>query len=254
MNGHLLAIDAGNTRIKWGLHDGKEWISHEAVAIACIENSVTFQDMLKTSEIDCIVVSNVAGPSIAKLLEDQIRLLGKKSLFITAQASHCGVVNRYKGPAQLGSDRWAALIAARDAAKNAPRAQLVVMCGTALTVDALSASGQFLGGIIVPGLRLMRRALNRATAQLPDAAGEFQRFPTNTENAITTGAVVACAGAVDRMYAHLAEETGEVPSCICSGGAMNDLAPHLSFPLSINDNLVLDGLLVIANTPEFLAS
>ena len=97
----------------------------------------------------------------------------------------------------------------------------------------------------------MRRALNRATAQLPDAAGEYQRFPTNTENAITTGAVAACAGAVDRMYAYLAAETGEVPFCIGSGGAINDLAPYLSFPLSINDNLVLDGLLVIANTPEF---
>ena len=247
MNGCILAIDAGNTRVKWGLHDGKEWVSREAVPISAFESDSKFRDTLKASEIDRVVVSNVAGPAIAKLIEDQVSLLGKTYTFVTAQASQCGVVNFYSGPQQLGSDRWAALVAARAIAKGAPRAQLVVMCGTALTVDALTADGQFLGGIIVPGLRLMRLALNRATAQLPAAAGEYQRFPTNTENAITTGAVAACTGAVDRMYAHLSVETGEAPFCLCSGGAINDLAPYLSFPLSINDNLVLDGLVVIVD-------
>ena len=247
MSGHILAVDAGNTRIKWGLHDGKEWFFRDAVATADIADRLAFRSLLSASEIDRVVVSNVAGPSVGKLIEDQFGSLGKPISFVMAQASQCGVVNGYDSPVQLGSDRWAALIGAHSAATGALRAQLVVMCGTALTVDALSADGHFLGGIIVPGPVLMHRAMNRGTAQLPAAPGEYQRFPTSSANAMTSGVIEACAGAVARMYAHLAAEAGAVPCCVCSGGAIHEIASHLSFPTSINDNLVLDGLLVIAN-------
>ena len=247
MSTRLLAIDAGNTRIKWGLHNGREWFLRGAVDVNAIAASHAFVDVLKAAEIDRIVVSNVAGANVAKAINEQVSALGKPVVFITAEAERCGVVNRYETPAQLGSDRWAALIAAHQQAAEAPRAQLVVMSGTALTVDVLTADGRFLGGIIVPGLLLMHRALNRGTAQLPAEAGEFQTFPRNTANAITTGAVEACAGAVQRMYTHLSAQAGEGPHCVGSGGAMLVLAPHLPFPVTINDNLVLDGLLAMAN-------
>ena len=250
MNARILAIDAGNTRIKWGLHDGREWFLRGAVDTADIAGSHAFRDVWKASAIERVVISNVAGPSVAKAIEEQIHLLDKPVSFIAATARQCGVVNRYENPAQLGSDRWAALIAAHaDAqtqAAGGTRAQLVVVSGTALTVDALTADGHFLGGIIVPGLMLMHRALNYATAQLPAGQGEYQTFPCSTANAITSGAMEACAGAVARMYVHLSDKAGDVPRCIGSGGAMHALAPHLPFPVSINDNLVLDGLLVIA--------
>ena len=247
MSARILAIDAGNTRIKWGLYDGQSWFLRGAVDIAGIANSHAFHDVLSASVIDYVLISNVAGPIFAKTIEDQIQVLGKPISFAGAQASQCGVTNRYADPAQLGSDRWAALIAAHAAAVDAPRAQLVVMSGTALTVDALGADGTFLGGIIAPGLTLMHRALNRGTAQLPFAPGVYQSFPTNTVNAITSGAVEACAGAIQRMYTHLSARVGDAPHCVGSGGAMHVLAPHLPFPVSINENLVLDGLLVIAN-------
>lgn len=247
MSGHILAIDAGNTRIKWGLHDGKEWFLRDAMATTDIAGGLPFRSQLNASEMDCIVVSNVAGPSVGKAIEDQFGSLGKPISFVTAQTSQCGVVNGYDSPVQLGSDRWAALIGARAASTDASRAQLVVMCGTTLTVDALNGDGHFLGGIIVPGLVLMHRAMNRGTVQLSAASGQYQRFPKSTANAMTSGAVEACTGAVTRMYAHLSAETGDMPACICSGGAIYEIAPHLSFPTLINDNLVLDGLLVIAN-------
>lgn len=248
MTSKVLAIDAGNTRIKWGLHDGRDWLLRGAIAIADVAGGDTFRDLTNTSGIDQIVASNVAGPSVATDIEDQLQFLGKPISFISAQVAQCGVANSYDTPTQLGSDRWAALIGAHRAACSAPRAQLVVMAGTALTVDALTADGRFLGGIIVPGLMLMHSALNRGTAQLPGAIGRHQIFPTSTVNAITSGAIEACAGAVQRMHERLAGEIGELPECIGSGGAIALLTPHLSFPVSINDNLVLDGLLVIART------
>lgn len=246
MNARILAIDAGNTRIKWGLHDGAAWCLRGTVATSDIAGSNAFRDGLKASAIDCIVVSNVAGSTVANLIEDKIRFLDKTITFIAASANQCGVVNGYDIPAQLGSDRWAALVAAYAAAMDAPHPQVVVMSGTAVTVDALTADGLFLGGIILPGLMLMHRALNSGTAQLPAMRGEYQTFPGNTVNAITSGALDACAGAVQRMFARLSERGGDVPRCVGSGGAMQLLAQHLPFPVSINDNLVLDGLLVIA--------
>ena len=246
MNARILAIDAGNTRLKWGLYDGAAWSLRGTIATADIADSDAFHDGLTASAVDRIVISNVAGSTVAKVIEDKIHFLDKPMTFIAARASQCGVVNGYDAPAQLGSDRWAALVAARAAILDAPHPQLVVMSGTALTVDALTADGFFLGGIIVPGLTLMRRALNSGTAQLPAIPGQYQTFPGSTVNAITSGALDACAGAVARMFTHLSDKTGDVPRCVGSGGAIDVLAQHLPFPVSINDNLVLDGLLVLA--------
>ena len=246
MNARILAIDAGNTRIKWGICDGGTWSLRGTIATADIADSEAFRDGLKASAVDRTVISNVAGSTVAKVIEDKIRFLDKPITFIAACASQCGVVNGYNVPAQLGSDRWAALVAAHAAALDAPHPQLVVMSGTALTVDALTADGFFLGGIIVPGLMLMQHALNSGTAQLPSMPGQYQTFPGSTVNAITSGALDACAGAVQRMFVHLSDKTGDVPRCIGSGGTIDVLAQHLPFPVSINDNLVLDGLLVIA--------
>jgi type III pantothenate kinase len=247
MSERILAIDAGNTRIKWGVHDGQHWLSHGAVDTTGIIESHALADAIKANVIDRVVISNVAGTSIATAIKDQIHFLRKPVAFIAAQASSCGVTNRYDNPAQLGSDRWAALVAAHTAAVDDPCAQLVVMCGTALTIDALTVDGQFLGGIIAPGLKLMHRALNQGTAQLPSDLGEYRTFPRNTANAITAGSVEACAGAIERMYKHLAAHVGDAPYCIGSGGAIHVLAPHLPFPVAINDNLVLDGLVAIAS-------
>ena len=248
MTARILAIDAGNTRIKWGLHDGRDWVLRGVIDIADVAGSSARRDLQAASAVDQIVVSNVAGSTVGMMIEEELRFFGKPISFISVQVAQCGVVNGYDAPTQLGSDRWAALIGAHRAACSAPRAQLVVMAGTALTVDALTADGRFLGGIIVPGLMLMHSALNGGTAQLPGAIGQHQIFPTSTVNAITSGAIEACAGAVQRMHARLTGEVGELPECIGSGGAIALLTPHLSFPVSINDNLVLDGLLVIART------
>jgi len=229
----ILAIDAGNTRIKWGLHDGREWFLRGAVDTVDVAGSHAFREVWKAAAIERVVISNVAGPSVAKAIEDQIHLLDKPVCFIAATARQCGVENRHAD--------------AQTPAAGGARAQLVVVSGTALTVDALTADGHFLGGIIVPGLMLMHRALNRSTAQLPVTPGEYQTFPRSTANAISSGAVEACAGAVARMYTHLSAQAGDAPHCVGSGGSMHVLAPHLPFPVSINDNLVLDGLIAIAN-------
>ena len=93
------------------------------------------------------------------------------------------------------------------------------MVGTAVTVDALDASGRFLGGLILPGFGLMLRALEMGTAGLKAPTGEAVEFPTNTSDALMSGGADAIAGAIERMHRKLLERTGQEPALLMTGGA-----------------------------------
>jgi type III pantothenate kinase len=241
----LLAVDAGNTRIKWALHDGASWILKGAVAHS--ESTVLEQTWSRLPVPDRILVANVAGHSARRLLGHQFTRWHAPQRWIESVPEQCGVRNGYSNPDRLGCDRWASLIAARRMAQGPC---LVVTVGTAMTVDALTADGLFAGGLIVPGPRLMRRVLVENTAGLADEPGEFEIFPTTTGNAIETGVWQALAGAVERTATALEERSGAQPECIASGGGAGLLLPHLRYPARLVDNLVLEGLLVIAREAE----
>jgi len=237
----VLAIDAGNTRIKWGLHDGLAWAAGGAIATA---QSASIADAwADLPALDRAIACNVAGAEVEHHLADACAVHGAMLRIALAEGQQLGVVNGYRDPRRLGADRWAALVAAH-AIGAGPK--LVVNAGTALTVDALEAGGRFRGGIIVPGPDLMRGALASGTARLPLAAGAFREFPDDTDDAIASGALQACVGAILRVR-HAMTEHGMAPEhVVVSGGAARALAPLLPMPFSIHENLVLDGLARIA--------
>ena len=233
----LLLIDAGNSRVKWALTEGKQWLQQGVVENAQIaELRQTFSALSPPQKI---IASNVAGQPIAQQLRAACAAWTVPVEFISAKNQQCGVRNTYQHTEQLGSDRWAALVATRHLHRIAC---LVVNCGTATTVDALSATGEFLGGLILPGLDMMRRSLAKDT-QLTEAAGKWQSFPRNTADAIVSGAVQATVGAIHLQFAALASQ-GEA-RCILSGGAADQIQPQLTIPLERDDHLVLRGLQVI---------
>jgi type III pantothenate kinase len=184
-----------------------------------------------------IVACNVAGEAIRRRIEQLAGSLDLPLDWLASSAAACGVSNGYDTPQQLGTDRWAALIAAR--ALHAGPA-VVVMAGTATTIDALDAGGIFRGGLILPGLTLMRAALAGNTADLPHATGHYRPQPTNTGDAIVSGAIHATLGAIERIRATLDDNA----LCLLSGGAAGELAPQLGLPHRLIDNLVLEGLAV----------
>ena len=168
----ILAVDAGNTRIKWGLHDGNSWQAKGWVATA---DAAGLGDAWKDlAAPERIVASNVAGPQVAMQIEEACKGWPARIQWIVAVESQCGVSNGYEIPSQLGSDRWAALIAAR---AIAPEGCVVVNAGTAMTVDALTADGVFLGGLIVPGLATMLRALAENTAAIGGGGRSLHGYP-----------------------------------------------------------------------------
>jgi type III pantothenate kinase len=182
-----------------------------------------------------IVACNVAGDIVRQRIEALAVKLGLPLDWLSSSAAACAVTNGYDNPHQLGADRWAALIAAH-ALHAGP--VVVVMAGTATTIDALDADGLFRGGLILPGLTLMCAALAGNTADLPHADGLYKSQPTNTDDAIVSGAIHATLGAIERMQATLGDEA----LCLLSGGAAAELAPHMNLPCRRVDNLVLEGL------------
>ncbi len=245
---HLLAIDCGNSRLKWGIHDGVEWLSTGAVSISEASKPGYLRARWAEKNIRQVIVSNVAGRSMAAVIASAVEPSPLR--FIQSKVSQCGVSNGYLVAEQLGSDRWAALIGARVMATAKPAIpQLVIMAGTALTVDALTPEGKFIGGLILPGPTLMRASLNKGTDGLPADVGDYETFPKSTLNAISTWAIEACPGAISRIPPHLQAYSGVRPDCILGGGAASSLVPHLqalSFSPVFNENLVLDGLHAIA--------
>jgi type III pantothenate kinase len=247
-----LLIDIGNTFLKWGLFRTRG--TGEARENRLESGHVLLEEMAglgaqfaKFRTPAQIVISNVAGTRVRATM---IRVLetwhdAPAPHWLIPQDEQCGVINRYRNPAQLGSDRWAALIGTREllGAKSA----LVVVCGTATTIDYLTAAGEFNGGVILPGVGLMLRALHQHTAALPDADGEYVENPLQTVDAIASGCQHAQAGAIERVY-RLHEPKAPGLVCLISGGAARALSPRLTIPFELHENLVLEGLYCISRT------
>lgn len=230
----LLLVDCGNTRIKWAIAAGGslpgQWLASGSLEHAAPD---ALRDQAQAHGVQRAMVSNVAGDALAARLAT---LLPADTTWFRAQAELKGLRNRYRDPGQLGADRFAAALGARSLEPG--RRLLVATCGTATTVDAL-AGDEFLGGMIVPGLGLMAASLARNTAQLPLVApGRLPPvFADNTDDAILSGILSAQAGAIERAFAqHRAD------LCVLSGGAAAYIAPALSVPLRMVDNIVLVGL------------
>jgi type III pantothenate kinase len=251
----MLFIDAGNTRLKWARADAGaaagDWRASGALGYdELVQPPAAWQGATQA------LYSNVAGDAVEQALMQALGTagVGRRQPFRTSAAC-AGISNGYRDPTQLGSDRFATLIAARH--RYPSQALLVVTCGTATTIDALDRSGRFIGGMILPGLLTMAKSLAVNTAQLPEVkdVSIAQQFADNTRDAIVSGCMTAQAAAIDHALRTL-QASEPAARCLLSGGAAAYVAPWLASLLSTRlpagsgweriDNLVLLGLHVAA--------
>ncbi len=249
----FLAIDVGNTRLKWALYE-----SARAGAPVLVQGAEFLENIDKLSERAWSTLAEaptrmlgcaVAADAVKRRVEEQMEELWDLTpQWVVASSDEAGLSNGYDHPTRLGSDRWVAMIGAwhRLLAQSPARPMVVVMVGTAVTVEAVDAKGCFLGGFILPGHGIMLRALESGTAGLHVPTGEVREFPTNTSDALTSGGTFAISGAIERMVQHVTRHCGQTPSCYMTGGAGWKMAPYLSVPFELVDSLIFDGLLEIA--------
>ena len=247
----FLAIDIGNTRLKWALY------AQPQPGAALLAQGAEFLENIDRLADDswaglpapaAMLGCAVAGDAIKRRVEEQMELWDVSAQWVVPSEAEAGVHNGYDYPSRLGADRWVAMIGAwhRLLARGPAHPMVVVMVGTAVTVEAVDRRGNFLGGLILPGHGIMLRALESGTAGLHVPTGEVRPFPTNTSDALTSGGTYAIAGAVERMVQHVRAHCGADPLCFMTGGAGWKMAPSMSVQFELVDNLIFDGLLEIA--------
>lgn len=247
-----LLVDIGNTRVKWALLSADGQLSPQQAAA---HSGWTIDDwqraLFAAARVDSVLAVTVAGAGSRESLDAAAIRAGAGPVeYVASTASRAGVRNAYPDPRLLGVDRWVAVVGAWHRAR---RACCVVDVGTAATLDAVDATGQHLGGFIVPGPELMVNSLHAGTSDLAahaaaSVAGRHALLADNTREAIERGCRVALAALVDRTHAELARGSADPPALYCTGGAVDQVLPYVLTTHERVPDLVLRGLARIAQT------
>lgn len=245
----ILLIDIGNTRIKWATLD-EQRLGTQCAEIHAGWSVQRLTDVILNSVVrpERVLIGNVGGERIGELVRDAIAQrwsIGAE--FINSTAEACGVRNAYPEPAKLGVDRWLASIAAHALQKQLT---CIVSVGTAMTIDGIDASGQHLGGVIVPGPQLMVTSLLHNTSDIARRAQQGSVteavFADNTLGAIRQGAAHALAALVERSVESMRTVNGEMPALLLTGGGSPAIEKLIHVPFESRLDLVLQGLAVFA--------
>jgi len=248
-----LLLDIGNSVVKWALQEQAQLtgfareIHRNNLQPAVFKNFPSAELVL-----DSIDIASVASPQTQTFFADYLmQHYGLTPVFAKSDAEFHGVINAYSHPEQLGVDRWLAIIAAYQQVEGAV---LVVGCGTAITVDAVSSSGKHLGGLILPGFYTMWQGLHANTGITSKM--EFNELVAanlladNTELAVASGPVLAISALVEKILNKLRTNEQHV-SCILTGGDAGKLHTLISEKTILSPYLVLEGLsLRTENSPR----
>jgi type III pantothenate kinase len=244
----ILLVDLGNSRLKWSLYTGSLPLSSRDGAAYREQPLAT----VLAAQWDAlprparVMVACVADAATREDLQHWLQTQWSvQPEFLVSPAQALGLRNAYAEPARLGCDRWAAMVAAYHLAGSAV---CVVDCGTAITLDVVSADGRHRGGLILPGLVAMQAGLTRHT-RLPAVeitVADDALLGRSTEDAIALGGPRAVAALVEQTLGQLTQQYGEAVSCYLTGGDAGHIASRLGVPYRQVSDLVLQGLAVIA--------
>ena len=249
-----ILVDIGNTRIKWAeVEDGRLANVGNAVHRDSRERALASFAAALSKRVTRAIVANVAGDAIGRDLSELMHIHSRITPeFVAVRAEQFGVRCAYDDPSRLGVDRWIAVLAAHHLA---PGAACVIDAGTAVTFDAVDARGQHLGGLILPGPRLLASALDRNTnaigvTQAPGARPSgLDLLGKSTNAAVGNGAMLALTGALERAIAAVQGSLEERPKVYLTGGDADALHGWLESDVDLRRDLVLEGLALFSDAP-----
>ena len=246
-----LLVDAGNSSIKWNIYDStlKQFLLPRQSFLWRTDDllSLLDQQWRGLNSIGAVLIANVAGHEVQETVQQWLSRRQLQAKIINTESNAFGVRNAYKIPAQLGVDRWLAVLAA---ANSLPGQNIcTVSCGTAITVDTVTAAGDHLGGLIIPGSRMMKKALLQHThgVKIAPTEASWSPFSDSTSAAVNHGVLFAALGFIDRAIAAIESELdGEVTKMI-TGGDAQTIREHSRYTFMHEPQLVLKGLALYAD-------
>jgi len=246
----MLAIDIGNSRVKWALFEGEKIQRHNVFSY----NKINFENALNSSELanlqHKVRVSCVAGEAIKSRLYLWLKANKFTDIeFAVTLAQQCEVINSYAEPAKMGVDRWLAMLAAKALFNDSEPASICIIdCGTAITLDILSQHGKHLGGLIFPGYQTMLTSLGLSTGNInseevsPLNASLNCGLGVSTREAVAKGCAQVISGGVNSIMNKQATQSKEKYYCVLTGGDSEWLFGSLSMPVKVEPFLILKGL------------
>ena len=244
----LLAIDLGNSTIGCALFEKSELTRHWLLS-ADRSNAKAFDALFKSrlrgagaqpEQITDVIVSSVVPP-LTPVIEAIIERLLHRRCLVVSSDMHSGLTLAYTNPMELGTDRLAAAAAAYDRHKTA---LIVVDIGTATTFNAVTHTGEYLGGVIAPGIRMGADSLAAGTAQLPrvDLARPKTVIGRDTSSSIQSGLIFGHAGLIDDTVTRMQQEMGRKTLVLATGGLASLIAPESRTITEVRPFLTLEGL------------
>ncbi len=245
----LLVVDVGNTQTHFGTFDGDDLVEHWRFATVRTSTGDELGAKLRSllelrgTEMEDLTASIVS--STVPQLADEWRAMADRYLdhemIVVRQGIKTGMALRYDNPREIGADRLVNAVAAFDRFRGAC---VVVDFGTAITYDPVSADGEYLGGIISPGVEISLEALTSRAAALPriDLVPPRQLIGKSTIEGIRSGVIYGFAGGVDAIVGRLLDELGQDTGLIATGGLARAIVPHCRTIHEVDDLLTLTGL------------
>ncbi len=248
----LLAIDAGNSQIVAGLYSGEKMLEHWRVSTdrhkTEDEYGILFLSLIESSgwepqDIDGAVLASVVPP-LTPILEKTVSKYLHVEPLVVGPGTRTGVNIKYENPKEVGPDRIAHAVAAVHK-YGAPA--IIIDFGTATTIDAISPAGDYLGGVIAPGLLTSLDALFEKAAKLPriELTRPRRAIGRTSTQSMQSGMIFGFAGMADSLVRRVAKEIGSEPKVIATGGIAKMVAEESETIQIVDPFLVLDGLRLI---------
>ncbi len=241
----LLTTDIGNTNITLGLFDNDALVEEFRLAsdkdLSLEEYEVLLKSLFKDYKVTGCIIGSVVEELNDKFTSAVKNVFGVEPVFLTNKIN-TGVKIKTDFPDEVGADRIANAAGAY-ILYNKPA--IVVDFGTATSFDIINSQGEFIGGIIAPGINLQMKVLNKFTSKLPrtDVAISTNAIGHNTTDAILSGVIRGTACMIDGLVAQCEKELGEKAVLIATGGYSGLIANYLVRPFDfINPTLTLEGL------------
>ena len=241
-----LLVDMGNTRLKWAVVQDGRLIAGRALVNSQLNRHELVDIWKIQSPPKCLAIACVsANPLLELVLAVAVELWPNLEIIpVKSQAHAFGVCNAYQQPEKLGVDRWLALVAVR---RHYQIPACIVDCGTAITVDLIDANGKHQGGLISPGLTLMRKSLAEGTEALQFHETDYVAGLANfTEAAIYSGTLSAAVGLIE----HVLTRQPDTVQLILTGGDAGLIAQQLKGKPVIDTDLVLRGLAILMESQQ----